>query len=532
LASLRYTDTQGQVRRFNLKKRAGLGRHPAQDIQLLDRVVSKEHAIIEFKNNGFWVTDCASRNGTLLNGEPLTTPTLLSDKDEITIGSTCIAFEAKSPSDLLRDRVTVQGSIESAIRTRVSSREELGFLPEHAIRDVEALRRDYEKLRIANELNQALSNEFDIDRLLHKILDRAFHIFRCDRGVILIRDEEGEFVPRAANSRSKRESFEDIRISETILNEVIGKHEAILSSDAQVDSRFSGSQSIIMEGIRSTMSVPLLYQDKLLGVIHLDSQVATGAFLEKDLQLLSGFARQGAVFIEHADLVRRMNAEALNREKLSRLLPPSLVDQVMEGEVDIRQGGDVKRVTMMFADIRGFTPMAERLPPQEMVTMLNEYFEVMVDIVFKRGGTLDKFIGDAVMAIWGAPFSRSDDVNQAVAAALEMQTALAEFNETRQLEGLEPIHIGIGLNTGEVVAGYMGSSRAMNYTAIGDVVNVAARLCDMAKPGTVIVTRDTLQGFGNGIHVKAMPPAMLKGKTHTVEVFHVISVDEQPYPTS
>ncbi|MCA9564509.1 MAG: FHA domain-containing protein, partial [Myxococcales bacterium] len=505
MASLCYKDAAGTGRRYELAHRAAIGRHPAQDIQVLDRVVSKEHALVEFREGGYWVTDVGSRNGTYLNGKRIDGSRSLTDGDEITIGSTTIRFEAVSPRESLADRVTVHGGVESAIRTRMSTREALGFLPESNISDIEVLRADYEKLRIANELNQALSLEFDLDQLLHKILDRAFTIFRCDRGVILIQDETTNmFVPFAARLRKNRDATENIRISETILREVIEKHQAILSSDAMMDSRFQGSHSIIMEGIRSTMSVPLLYQDKLLGIIHLDSQVAAGAFSEKDLHLLSGFARQAAISIEHASLITRMRAEALNREKLGRLLSPELVDAVIEGTMDIRKGGDLKRATVMFADIRGFTPMSERYPPQEIVAMLNEYFEIMVDVVFQTGGTLDKFIGDAIMAIWGAPFSKKDDAFRAVAAAMEMQGAMMEFNETRRQDGQEAIRVGIGLSTGEAVAGYMGSSRALHYTVVGDAVNTAARVCDVAGPGQVVVTRATAEEIGDRIEVRAL----------------------------
>ena len=399
----------------------------------------------------------------------------------------------------------------------------LYHLPESIVDDLETLRADYEKLRIANELNQALSLEYDLSRLLHKILDRAFAIFRCDRGVILIQEGPiSDFVPKAARRRTG-DTMDDIRISETILREVIDNHQSILSSDAMVDSRFVGSKSIIMEGIRSTMSVPLLYQNKLLGVIHLDSQVATGAFSEKDLHLLSGFARQAATAIEHAHLVDRLRTEALNRDKLGRLLPPALVEEVLEGRIDIRKGGDLKRATVLFADIRGFTTMAEQIPPQEIVNILNEYFEIMVEIVFQRGGTLDKFVGDEIMAIWGAPFSRPDDPQQAVAAAVDMQQALAEFNDTRRNEGLDPIHVGIGLNTGDLIAGYMGSSRSLDYTVIGDVVNTASRVTSMARAGVTLITRDTLECCGNTVVVEPMPPARLKGKQKAVDLFRVLS---------
>ena len=529
MATLSYKDSAGADRQYALTHRAAIGRHPAQDIQLLDRVVSKEHAIVEFREGAFWVFDAGSRNGTYLNGKKVPGRTRLSEGDEITIGSTTLTFEAKGPGGWL-DRITVQPEVESAIRTRVSTHDALGFLPEESISDLETLRADYEKLRIANELNSALSLEYDLSRLLHKILDRAFAIFRCDRGVILIQEgRSSDFVPRAARRRSG-DSLDDIRISETILREVIDNHESILSSDAMVDSRFSGSKSIIMEGIRSTMSVPLLYKDKLLGVIHLDSQVATGAFSEKDLHLLSGFARQAATAIEHAHLVERLRNEALSREKLGRVLPPALVEEVLEGRIDIRKGGDLKRATVMFADIRGFTPMSERIPPQDIVAMLNEYFEIMVEIIFQRGGTLDKFVGDEIMAIWGAPFSRADDAQQAVTAAIEMQQALTEFNDTRRTEGLDPIHIGIGLNTGDLVAGYMGSSRSLSYTVIGDVVNTASRVTSMARAGMTLITRDTLQQCSSAIQVEQMPPARLKGKQKPVDIFRVLGA-EAPLPS-
>ena len=520
MATLEYTDQAGEQRHHSLTHRAAIGRHPAQDIQVLDRVVSKEHAIVEFRDGYYWVFDAGSRNGTYLNGNMVKTATKLKDGDVVQVGSVKLTFDKRDAAGIL-ERVTVQPEVESAIRTRVSTADAFGFLPEGAVTDVESLRQDYEKLRIANELSQALSLEYDLARLLHKILDRAFAIFRCDRGVILVQNPaDGVFRPRAARRRSG-DSSEDIRISETIMREVIDGHQGILSSDAMLDSRFAGSKSIIMEGIRSTMSVPLLYQDKLLGIIHLDSQIATGAFSEKDLHLLSGFARQAAIAIEHATLVEQLKREALTREKLGRLLPPVMVEEVLSGKMDFRKGGDPKRATVLFADIRGFTQMSERFPPQEIVTMLNEYFEIMVDIIFRRGGTLDKFIGDEIMAIWGAPFSRPEDARGALGAAIEMQQAITEFNETRRNEGLDPIYIGVGLNTGDLVAGYMGSSRSLSYTVIGDVVNTASRVCSQAREGMVLITGETLKDAGPGIQYDAMPPVELKGKKKAVELFRV-----------
>ncbi|MFB6375354.1 MAG: adenylate/guanylate cyclase domain-containing protein, partial [Bradymonadaceae bacterium] len=291
--------------------------------------------------------------------------------------------------------------VDTHIRSRMPQKVRDQFLPESEIDDIETLRRDYEKLRIAHELSRSIGLEMDLDVLLEKILDKAFELFPADRGVILLKDDEtGELNPMEAKSRTG-EGVGDVRISQTILNEVAEKQEAFLSSDAMSDSRFSGSESILIGQIRSTMSVPMMHDDELLGIIHLDTKMASGAFTEKDLQILTGFGRRAAGLVEHHRLLKEMEDEIVVREKVRRLLPPELVEEVVEGRVELEKGGELREATVMFADIRNFTSFSEHMPPQEVVGNLNEYFELMVDVVFKYEGTLDKFIGDEIMAIWG-----------------------------------------------------------------------------------------------------------------------------------
>src|SRR5262249_13102829 len=153
----------------------------------------------------------------------------------------------------------------------------------------------------------------------------------------------------------------------------------------------------------------------------------------------------------------------------------------------LEKGGEQREVTILFADIRGFTSMSEARPAQDIVTLLNEYFEVMVEVLFRFEGTLDKFVGDEIMALFGAPLALSDAPLAAVACAVEMHRALGEFNRPRLAERQEAIRVGIGINTGPVVTGAIGSSRAIQYTAIGDPVNTASRLCNIAQPGQVLV---------------------------------------------
>jgi adenylate cyclase len=323
--------------------------------------------------------------------------------------------------------------------------------------------------------------------------------------------------------RTKRgEPNEEVALSSTIINEVILQRAAVLSSDALRDQRFKGAQSIIMQGIRSSMAVPLIYSDTLLGVIVLDTQVATNAFAEKDLQLTQALANQAAVAIQNSLYAAKLEQEALTRQRFQRLLSPAIAELVVSGEVEVVKGGQSRETTVFFSDIRGFTAMSEKRTAQQIVDMLNEYFELMVETIFKHEGTLDKFVGDEIMALFGSPVSHPDDAYRAVKVAVEQQAALEEWNLMRVAEGEEPIHIGIGINTGDVVAGYLGSSKALEYTVIGDVVNTAARLCSFAKANEIVISRSTYDKVKDYFEVEELPPAQLKGKSLPQRVFRVL----------
>ncbi|MFO0746438.1 MAG: adenylate/guanylate cyclase domain-containing protein [Myxococcota bacterium] len=506
-----------------------LGRDASQDLQIPDRGASKEHAHVTLRDGRYWIRDAGSRNGTFVNRHRIDREHPLVEGDEIIIGLTRLVFH-EDPGDALSHRVTIDSTLAASIHQRLKDEvpdDGLRFRAASEIKDRKQLERDYEKLRIANELNQAVAGEVDIRKLLDAILEKAIAMFGADRGVILLaRPDDGELEPVALIDRHAPVTPLGVapprfKVSRTILEEVIAERSAILSTDAQKDERFSRAQSVVMAGIKATMSVPLLDGGDFLGIIYLDSKLTAGAFADKDLSLLNGFARQAARAIAHARLVEQRQRELLARGQLSRLLAPALVDQVMSGAVELVRGGAMREATVLFSDIRGFTPLSERYHAQEIVGMLNDYFDVMVDVVFRWGGTLDKFIGDALMAIWGAPIGDVEHCQRAVAAALEMQTALADFNASRMGMGRPEIKIGIGVATGELVAGYMGSTRAMGYTVIGDVVNTAARLCSSAGAGEVLVSRAVYDKAGEVFACQSLPPMTLKGKAEPVVVYRV-----------
>jgi adenylate cyclase len=226
-------------------------------------------------------------------------------------------------------------------------------------------------------------------------------------------------------------------------------------------------------------------------------------------------------------MAKKIEDEAKTRAQFQRLLSPNLVEQVVSGQLQLEKGGELREVTILYADIRGFTAMSESRPPPEIVAMLNEYFEVMVEVLFRMNGTLDKYIGDEIMALFGAPLAMPNAPLSAVQCAVEMQRVLAEFNRTRRAENLDPIKIGIGINTGPVVTGAIGSSRTLQYTAIGDPVNVASRLCNLAKAGDIIVAETTMRNLRDEFEAITLPPVKVKGRNEELRIFNVIGTKQR-----
>jgi adenylate cyclase len=270
------------------------------------------------------------------------------------------------------------------------------------------------------------------------------------------------------------------------------------------------------------MAVPLLSGDEVKGIMFLDSRERVAAFTTKDLEVLSAIAAQASVALENSEYARALEREAEQRAQLSRFLSPALVEQAARGALELGKGGQLTELTILFSDIRGFTSMSEKLPAQEVVTVVNDYFELMVDILFDHGGILDKFIGDALMGLWGAPVRRPDDATRAVQAAVQMQTKLHEFNAERSVEGKQPLQIGIGLHTGQVVVGNMGSSKALSYTAIGDGVNLASRLCGVAREQMIVISEECAAKAGKDkFLLESLPPTKVKNREAPVQIWSV-----------
>jgi adenylate cyclase len=646
-----------------------LGRHPNNSIQLLDKIVSKEHCIIELRGNQFYLRDLGSLNGTFINNERVRGEAPLKHGDEIALGSTRGRFEegaapqpvqpigpaaiqaplppppqpnagwpatpqppvaapsplAQSahvlpqipapppaqpprppvgpfappppppppragvgpgmappplpprpnnmapppvppvppsstaapsthpanqpqqpilpqgptfgprPPDPARTFVTGPHSYVAQgtridlndqarqIGTQIAAVEK-GFLPyERIATDPNQLRQDYERLRLSHELSREIAAERDTTRLLEKILTAIFKFIRADRGVIFLRDDEGELTPRASQRRDGTTA--PISVSSTILNHVVKERAAVLTHDAAMDFAASKGKSMILNRISSAIVVPLVAPNNsqdVLGVLWLDSETLA-QFQPKDLELVTAVGHQASMFIEINILGKKIENEIIARERFSRLLSPNIAERVMSGQLEVKQGGQrVDECTVFNSDIRGFTAMSENTRPELLVEWLNEYFELMVDTIFKYEGTLDKFMGDGIMALWGAPVVHPDDAVRSVQCALEMGEVLGEFNRRRMERDLSPLAIGIGIHTGPLVAGYIGSSKALSYTVIGDVANTSARLCSVALAGQIVVSEVTHDRLSTRFETEELPPAKVKGKEKPLRLFNVI----------
>lgn len=574
-----------------------LGRHPGNTIQLLDRIVSKEHCIVEQRGDLFVLRDLGSLNGTYVNGDRVIGERALHSGDEIALGATRARYEqdvvpplgsgsphaapagappgppnagwssadvapviseqpahgtnveGPSPSfGVARAPLTFAfGSIPAmsdtspmpfaasmppmstrridvtdrarAIGTQIAAAQK-GFIPyDELATNPQQLAADYERLRLSHELSREIALERDLPTLLDKILLTIFKFIRADRGAIFLMAPTGELVPAATRRRDGTD--QPITVSSTILNHVIEERATVLTHDAAMDFAASKGKSMILNRISSAVVAPLLHNDEVLGVLWLDSE-SLAQFLQKDMEIATAIAAQAAMFIEINILGKKIEQEIVNRERFSRLLSPNIAERVLSGELEVKKGGQlVPECTVFNSDIRGFTRMSEGAPPESIVEMLNEYFELMVETLFKYEGTLDKFMGDGIMALWGAPVVHPNDATLSVECALEQLDVLTRFNQRRIDHGLPPLGMGIGIHTGPLVAGYIGSSKSLSYTVIGDTANTSARLCGIALAGQLLVSEQTLARLGAKFLFEELPPARLKGKEKPFRVFDV-----------
>ncbi|KAJ3262019.1 hypothetical protein HK103_003862 [Boothiomyces macroporosus] len=491
--------------------------------------------------------DRNSSNGVRVNDQFVTpgVPTPLRAGDTIMIGSIKLLYyeslaaipkqATKGTEDNLK-LVTILPSLNSydekiAIKAEIEE-ENVDFKKVDLVTDPNVLREDYEKLRLAYELSKVtLTNDLSVH--LEKSLDLIFEILPVDRGVVLLVDQNtGTLATHQVKLRSAGEEGKEIVLSSTILKRVYESRKCLVTTDATQDKSLQAAASVMHSQMRSVICLPLVGHNKVHGIIHLDSDDSITTFSRKDLSIVTAISNQTAIAIENSILMAEYEQNAKVKEHLSRFLAPHVVQRMSNPSEIIRKGGRQMVGTIIFVDIRGFTNMSEKSTPVEVVHLLNDYFERLVRIVFKYNGVVDKYIGDALMAVFGTLEDDKDAEFRGVSAAFEFKAAIKDMNEDRARFNKEPISIGVGVNTGDLLAGFIGSSQRLEYTVIGDSVNTSSRICSMSKMNQVLISEYTYEYVKDRIEAAAVGSRQFKGKQKEVLVYEVLSVRDKPLDPS
>ena len=522
------------------------GRSDENAVVLLADEVSRFHAKIRMVQDKTILDDLKSLNGTYVNRQRIV-ERVLSDADEVWFGGKCRATFRDDPPDILEgrkkerpksqlmeglDKVREEMDQVTANMTMIAGMPGTPAptrLPDGAEApqgDVEKMGRAFRRLDALYKASGIMAGDFDLQHRITKVLDLAMEVTSAERGFLMLRDlDSGELKLEVA--RGMGSDTEDNSPSMGIAKKAAAG-EPVLMSDAGADAQYGGRASIIRQRILSAMCVPLSVEDRILGSLYVDTTDASIQFSMADLDLFQAMASQSAMAIENVRLYEETVEAEKKRANFGRFLSPAVVEMVMNESEDVVLGGRRLPVTTMYCDIRGFTPLSEGLTPDQLVELLNEHFTAMTSIIFEHEGTLDKFIGDEVMALFGAPISTERDAIHAVHAAVHMQVKNRELNQHRVKKGLPTFGVGIGINTGDVFAGFVGSPDRLDFTVIGDDVNVAARFCSVAKAGQIVVGESTYALVKDAVRANSIGAPILKGKSDPVPAYEILGLASGP----
>jgi len=542
-----YRDERGEEVKLKIEKdKVSIGRKEGNDIIFYDNYVSRFHAEIIKRGDRYFIVDKGSTFGTFVN-ENKVEERELNYGDKVRVGRTVFLFldeksqnvpsisiwsEDTSPAikkfKELRDTIY---SIKNIVET-----DTVGGSFAKIDAGIEDLRNYYVEIEKSLKLSSALFEIgkvinfiFDLDLLLNMIMDIAIKALGAERGFIMLLNQNNELEMKVARNFErglvKKESMD---ISFGIARRALTEATPIFTTDASMDERFSSLESVVVHRIRSVICVPLKDRNhKVFGVIYVDSRKGGGLFSQTGVDFLTAFASQASIGIENSKLYERILQEERLRNNLTRYLPQPLVDKIMTEKSEIYLGGEGKEITVMFADIRGFTSISEKLEAHDVVDMLNEFFTLMTDEIFKEGGTLDKYIGDCIMSFFGAPIPQEDHARRAVIVALRM---LRNLNKLKQqwvdvgkvfADSIKDFSIGIGINTGHAVVGNIGTMKRMDYTAIGDTVNLAARLEGVAEKNQIVISESTYRYVSEIVDVTPLHEIRVKGREAPVKIYLV-----------
>ncbi|MGO9115129.1 MAG: adenylate/guanylate cyclase domain-containing protein [Thermoguttaceae bacterium] len=573
-----FQDAEGPaVRQFD-QARVLLGRSIVCDVVFDSPHLSRKHSEIVRDADGWTIQDLRSRNGVAVNGQRVARQGL-AHGDRIVLAPdaaepTLLEFrlaefaDPTPPQAILSDEAGPTSVVASIDLRELSNTLSQSGRGEHSPIELHsgdvagrlltapdasggALYASTSQLPVLSMFKSAgeiLLVHESLDEMLQQVVNLIAEHLPGRRGAACMVDQaSGEIQPRCfsqekpdeprvkAHARPPRregmpsqaqpaaQRWRPFLISRSILHEAVRVRRAMLVASVADDPRFHGAASIQEMGIRSAICVPLYHQGQVTGVIYVDSQRDAGPLGSSDLEVLTVLGLMVAAGIAQISLRSDVARERQMRQRLARYNSPQVVEQIMklEPRQEDEMLADEYDVSVLFADITGFSALAESWSAVEVVRVLNLVFERWTANVFQRDGTLDKYIGDAVMAVFGAPLRQTDHAQGAVATALAMQETLDDLNRLRPQE--PALQLRIGINSGRVIAGDIGSPLHKAYTVIGDVVNIASRLeTSVALPSQILIGQATYEQVQDQYDCEPLGEVRLRGKRHAIQAYRVV----------
>ncbi len=529
------TELKLRLQRGNIQKTVTVD----QDIFIVGRLqecnlclpfggVSRSHTRFTKKKNGMWmVEDLGSKNGTILNEQPVTSPTVISHGDVIWVGDISLVVLLSLPPQPVVTKYEGFSEGKTILRNVEQLQEQ--WIDADS-KDGNILNKDKTIARLKDlvDIAKNLSGATSIEEIFSQVQQVVFrYLNSIDRLALLIDVQNGDKLvlmnAASRNVNNKQQLMaDDSWISRSICQQVFEEKVAIQSADTHQDDRFAEEHSVFLKGIRSAIAVPLWDESKVVGVLYADASFSSYHWVKEGSEDLSFFSTLGNLVsssVQRWLLLEKLKNEEIIRQRLERYHSPAVVQQLIAlGTLpDGRLPPKESEISILFADVVGFTAMSERFTPTEIAELLNKLFEEMLQEVFGYGGTLDKYIGDCIMAFFGAPEPQADHADRAVAVAMGMLARLETLNFNHFWQ--EPLELRIAINSGKAVVGDVGSSQRVEYTALGATINLAARMEGVCNPGECVVSEETYNMLSKPHMFQPMGKYRFKGINRLVKVY-------------
>ncbi|BAY11414.1 adenylate/guanylate cyclase domain-containing protein [Calothrix sp. NIES-2098] len=512
-----------------------IGRLPECNLYLPFGGVSRNHAQIVKTADGVWtIADMGSKNGTQVNERILTRPQQLHHGDIVWLGNVSLlvlvvdpAAQPMSKHEPTQNR-DGDNTEQKTILRNVKQLQQQWIQADSKDGDISNKDITIARLKDLVDIAKNLCAATSIEEIFFQVQEVVFrYLDSIDRLALLIDVSGGgnlELMNAAIRNASQQENLaaDGSWISRSICQKVFDEKVVIQSADTHKDERFSGEHSVLVKGIRSVMAVPLWDENKVVGVLYADAHLSSYHWAnegEEELSFFSALANLVATSVQRWLLVDRLKNEEVIRHRLERYHSPAVVQQLISvGRLpDGRLPPAESEISILFADLVGFTAISERVTATAIAQLLNNLFEEMLQEVFAYGGTLDKYIGDCIMAFFGAPEPQPDHAERAIAAAKGMLTRLERLN----LNGFwqEPLQLRIAINSGKAVVGDVGSSQRVEYTALGATINLAARMEAVCPPGECVISEVTYKMLKQPSDFQEMGSYSFKGINRLIKIY-------------